>query len=336
MKFLKILLVNIIIFVIIFSGANLLVKYNPDAIFNFINKHNNINGKIDNSQISYNDNITEEFVAKRLEYTGESHNQFCGEERIKFGENYKKNPIIILGCSYAYGHGLQREETFPYLLSNLTKRPVYNFGTCGSEALSSLAFFYNETKEEPIKNPDYVIYIYMSDHINRYMNINTIYWNYNLIFGSNYNKYQKKISDIPLIKLILSYWELNKILNFNNEDYKQYFHNSEIYLKKVILSINKEIKTLYPNTKMIIILYNDKVARLYSPLKTKFDSEMLYYSDIWDELSKETDITIVRTKDITGFLFDKNYKIKADIADWHPNAKAWKVFTPKFAEKYIK
>ena len=30
------------------------------------------------------------------------------------------------------------------------------------------------------------------------------------------------------------------------------------------------------------------------------------------------------------------YKLKEDIVDWHPTAKAWEVFTPMFAEKYIK
>ena len=31
-----------------------------------------------------------------------------------------------------------------------------------------------------------------------------------------------------------------------------------------------------------------------------------------------------------------DYKLEEEICDWHPNARAWAEFTPKFAEKYIK
>ena len=56
---------------------------------------------------------------------------------------------------------------------------------------------------------------------------------------------------------------------------------------------------------------------------------------IWDEINAETNVTVVKTNDIMGFYFDKDYKLEEEICDWHPNARAWAEFTPKFAEKYI-
>ena len=94
------------------------------------------------------------------------------------------------------------------------------------------------------------------------------------------------------------------------------------------------IKTIAPNAKFIIIVYDEKLPADEDNLTIKYDSEILN-SHIWKELENETDITIVHTKDITGFLFDKDYKLKQDIANWHPNEKAWQVFTPKFAKNYI-
>ena len=336
-KIIKIVFINIVIFAIILTVLNFIINKNTEKIFNLIGKHNNIFLHIDYSKLSLNKEITEKFTGKTIESSEENFKKFCGEPRDIFGENYNNNPIIILGCSYTYGHGLKTEETFPYLLAELTKRPVYNFSSCGADGLSSLAKMKSYNEGQPIKNADYVIYLYMADHISRYMDINLIYNNYNIIFSSSKNKFITKITDIPVIKLILSYYQLNKILTSGKypDNYTRYFTNSENYLKKVILSMRNEISNEYPNAKIIIIVYNEKVADLWGILKTKFDSELLY-SDVWEELKEEPGLTVVKTKDITGFLFDKDYKLKEDIADWHPNAKAWEVFTPKFAKEYIK
>ena len=67
----------------------------------------------------------------------------------------------------------------------------------------------------------------------------------------------------------------------------------------------------------------------------KFESDIIN-SKIWSDFEKETGTKVIRTKDIMGFYFDKEYKLKEDIAAWHPNERAWIELTPKFAEKYIK
>ena len=43
----------------------------------------------------------------------------------------KLKPILIMGCSFAYGAGLKDDETFSYKLGLETGRPVYNRSIMG-------------------------------------------------------------------------------------------------------------------------------------------------------------------------------------------------------------
>ena len=340
-KFIKIIFINIIIFILLIFISSIFIDKNIKDINNFYLRYNPFNKKINVSKIKIDNYATEEFTAKKIELKDSNSNLFGGEFRLNFGENYTKKPIIILGCSYAYGHGLKIEETFPCKLSQITKRPVYNFAICGGNALLSLSnlkyFANNKYNQEKIKNAEYVIYVYMHDHINRYLSLNTIYSNYKIL-SLQKNIYLNKLLYIPVIRLIWSIYQIKKISmadGKNTEYYNKFLKNSEQYLKYIMMVMHNEIKKYSPNAKIIIILYDQKIAKLYDNLKIKYDTD-IQNSKIWDELNNETDMTIVHSKDITGFLFDKNYKLKEDIADWHPNAKAWEVFTPMFAEKYIK
>ncbi len=321
---------------IILSIFNFFIDKNINFIRELINEKTigrNIffrEDKFNNQDISKYE--IEETTVKELEFNEENLSKFCGEERIKFGTNYTKNPVIVLGCSYAYGHGLKREQTFPYLLSELTKRPVYNFAECGSDIQESYNVFRNQDKIPNISNAEYIIYIYMHDHINRYLSVDELYNNYELAFPVS-NKIQVNLLKIPLYKLVCVIARINKIV-MGGGNINLYINNSKNLMKNIIINTYKEFKKYAPNAKMIIILYDEKMADMYEPLRITLDSE-IQNSDVWDEIEKETDIKVVRTKDLTGFLFDKNYKLKEDIADWHPNEKAWKVLTPLFVKKYM-
>ena len=335
-KFLLILFCNIAVLFIVISICNVLIYKNLPYI------NMNLKPQTKFEEIKIDGYETEDFTAEIIKSTDEAYIQFCGEERQVFGENYKKRPIVILGCSYAYGHGIKNKETFLYKLSQITKRPIINFALCGDNAIESLKHLKNyinndKKNKETIKNAEYVIYVYMHDHINRYLSTNFIYENYFLIFPVK-NIFLKKIIEIPTVRFLLSSYQIHKNIigkDKNSNSYNNFLYNSEQYLKKIMLIMQNEIKTYSPNAKIIIILYDQKLAQSYDNLKIKYDTD-IQNSKIWDELNNETDMTIVHSKDLTGFLFDKNYKLKADIAPYHPNAKAWEVLTPKFAKKYIK
>ena len=120
-KFIKIIFINIIIFILLIFISSIFIDKNIKDINNFYLRYNPFNKKINVSKIKIDNYATEEFTAKKIELKDSNSNLFGGEFRLNFGENYTKKPIIILGCSYAYGHGLKIEETFPCKLSQITK-----------------------------------------------------------------------------------------------------------------------------------------------------------------------------------------------------------------------
>ena len=79
----------------------------------------------------------------------------------------KQNPIIIFGCSFAYGQYLYQNQTFSYKLANILKRSVYNRALAG--AGPQHAYYQTQTedfyKEVPKSNT--VIYVMIDDHYRR-------------------------------------------------------------------------------------------------------------------------------------------------------------------------
>lgn len=337
-KFGLIIISNVLIFAFLFFIFNEYVKKNVGKIFvtNYINKEfqnkSYKNFPEENSIYPYEDNRLKTF----LEFNKENLNKFCGENRKIFGEQYKKRPIIIFGCSYTYGHGLKTNESFPYLLSELTKRPVYNFARCGSDLTASFDDFvqqynYESTQDyrEKINDTEYVIYIYMHDHMARYLNIDKMVNMYNEVFpASSFEKFLLKFKLTAYIMCDIRRHQITKTIK-----------GSENFLKTILkLYINKTKKILNnsPSKKFIIILYNEKICKELYTYTEIASRQQLINSDFWKDLEKEENIQVVKTKDIMGFYFNKDYKLEEDISDWHPNARVWREFTPRFAVQYIK
>lgn len=274
---------------------------------------------------------TEQRVCKLLENNNESYAIFCGEDRRKYIKNPNNHSIVTFGCSYSYGHGLKKEETFQSYLSSLTKYNVFNYAMCGGDIIGGL----NDLKNHPehlteMNDVEYVIYTYMYDHINRFLSVSSFYNHYEFLFDNSEEKIIKQLLKAPLFRLLLSSFQLyliKKELPQTDKIEKSY--------KNAIKRANEQLKLFFPNTKFIVILYNEKLPNDRSAFDIWFVSQFME-SEIWEELKQEENIQIVRTKDVVGFYFDKEYKLKEDIADWHPNSKVWKEFTPKFVSQYIK
>ena len=80
--------------------------------------------------------------------------------------------IYILGCSFAYGHQLKKEQTLQYKLAKQTKMNVFNFAVSSTGPREMLHILRN--KEFLNKNnliggdfAEYFIYIIIGDHYRR-------------------------------------------------------------------------------------------------------------------------------------------------------------------------
>jgi|GEM_PF-6345825 len=330
MKKLYIILSNILVLAVLLGGLNhLMLRYNifPETEWNL----NSFDKKIDLTGVDY-----EDFAPKLLEYKVEDdlYNQFCGETRLDFGAEYTKNPVLVFGCSYSYGHGLKREQSFPYLLSEYTKRPVLNLSKCGTDALDGLTSLdiYMQASDRKIKNQssaDYIIYIYMYDHINRYLARAQLMEYYEEFFKPSF--IEKCFIKIYLFKYLFAEIRKKIILHGFPESEK-----SERFLKRVMEYLINQFRALAPKAEIIFIIYDEKIPfywQNYAALKYEY---RVLNSKIWQETASEYGIKVIHTKDLTGIVYDKNYKLEYDISNWHPNERVWREFTPLFAEKYIK
>lgn len=84
---------------------------------------------------------------------------FFKDFNIKYNWAYQdKKPIIIFGCSFAYGAMLNEEQKIHTKLSKLLKRNIYNFGQCGAGIQFMYSLLNTEDFFKQIKG--YYIHIY--------------------------------------------------------------------------------------------------------------------------------------------------------------------------------
>lgn len=232
-------------------------------------------------------------------------------------EEYKNaKPIWLFGCSFAYGVNKQGdtplEDSFGYILSKYTKRPVYNraFPSWGVQHM-----YYQLEKGkifDELPEPEYVIYVYIADHFRRTQKIVYDVWS-----DGEYLRYKikdgklEKINGvlIPLwkfypVKLWLTHLEYYIRLKPENND-----KNFDI-IEKLFIESKKLIQQRYPNTKFIILKYDGNDG---------FDRWSLN-TPRWKELSDDGFIVIDADKLINKSLTSPEY-LSND--NYHPSAKAW-------------
>ena len=79
-----------------------------------------------------------------------------------------KRPIVVMGCSFANGFGLEQKDTLAYKIQKFTKRQTFNYSKNGHGIQHVLykiqnSNFFNEINPDP----EYVIYVFMDDHLRR-------------------------------------------------------------------------------------------------------------------------------------------------------------------------
>ncbi len=107
-----------------------------------------------------------------------------------------KNPIILFGCSYVWGNGLDEKNTLSEKLAEYTKRIVYNRGIKGGSFQHMLyqsednTRYYNEVNT---KNPDYIIFVFEYDLLRRLYKYIFEPWYPYLYLRYKYNKSSGKL-----------------------------------------------------------------------------------------------------------------------------------------------
>lgn len=239
--------------------------------------------------------------------------------RRPIGLEYQKHPIILFGCSYVHGVGLNENQTFGYKLSKLSQRPVYNRAYPGWAVQHMLYQLQKDPDLDQIKNPEYVIYTIFCDQINRLGS-----FSFHPVADNLYLKYKiengELIEDHPVFPFLYRFY-LTRCISQNLWGYKvnnpKFNDENFNFLKLFFEQSKKLVNKKYPKAKFVILLYNESPGYWYIS------------TNRWKELEKEGFI-VLDTNIITK---DDLSLTKYRLTDGHPNEAAWNLIVPAIIKK---
>lgn len=243
----------------------------------------------------------------RIFYTQKNYDKIFiqGEEQTYFRSplnlDSPKKPILIMGCSYAYGSDLNANQSLMGKLVKYANRPVYN------RAISARGVneMYYQVKSDKfysiIPKPEWFIYVFIPDQIRRAQLPCSIV-DIGVYFDKNFNI--KPNFNPPLI-----YTFKNSIKYFDNPKYTEHYLD-------VMHEIKKETQKHWGDDIKYLFLFFDTNDILYNRIEPSLTQDGFQcYS-----LNDLTDVDLSQPK----------YKAP-DMA--HPSEMAWELLTPILIEK---
>ena len=235
----------------------------------------------------------------------------------------KKKPIVLFGCSFTEGTGLDDNKTFSYKLGKLTGRPIYNRAVGGWGIQHVLYQLQDKDFYKIIPQPEYIIYVYFNGHLSRmtapvcYM-CPTCYF----VFYERKKNKNKDITFVSKTDNVIYNFIINRMIFlgaikdktfnylYNFEKYKKY--TDELFLDYLRAIKKKQVEN-WKDAKFIIFFYSD-------PKDEKLE----------EKVKKLGFITI--TKSDFNINFD-SAEMKISETDPHPSSHFWDIVTPIIIEK---
>ena len=250
-------------------------------------------------------------------FNPERHTPTVG--RLPEGLEFKSSPILIFGCSFAYGQWLEQSQTLGHKLSVILKRPVYNRAV-GGQSLQEM-YFQSESPVFYKQVPDAgsAIYVMIDDAYRRtYVNICEYMDTWFLLHY-----------DIKNGELVYQDYS-NPVLNFLKSLYIAKLFNTTYYTKFIDNPKNAEKVT--DDALLYFVKTRENLEKHFGH-KVNFYVviyDFVHYHDILAKKLSENDFVVIETEKITSEnLLDDKYVIEGD---GHPSETAWTLLTPLFAE----
>ena len=250
-----------------------------------------------------------------------SNNTFMG--RKPDGLEYKdKMPVIVFGCSFAYGQYLNYNQTFTYKLAHTLKRPVYNRGIVGGSfqhMYFQSADFGNSNLFNVVKDTDTVIYIMITDHYRR-----TMLHYFNVLdscrlLNYSYKNHKFKMCNNKLINYIRSSYTIKNLNHILAEKYSQNPRNAEEVTDKALdyfeLSRTALEKHYGKKLKFVVIIYNT------------WD---LPHNKILVEKLKQRNYIVLK---VTDLIKEDLNSPELMMENLHPSEKAWDLVVSESVKK---
>lgn len=262
------------------------------------------------------------------------HKQSIDEKFFRPVQNVqsKEHPIMIFGCSYAYGFTFKNEESVSYILSKYSKRPIYNRAQDGWGIQHMLYQIENIDFAEIMKQaggeykpPKYLFYVLMDG-------------------GAHF--YRMKLSNFPVLsnEYYISYQETNGKLVQRQIPFGitiRPLSYTYIYNQLITKQVEKDFCNKNPDLFNLFILHIKTINDL---IKEKFGDDtkfiILTFEDtkkqMWQKQVEDMGIDVIdiaQTVNKTDLQNDK-YNFFEPPECKHPNGRMWKDLIPKLKEKY--
>ena len=241
---------------------------------------------------------------------------------------YKKNKstILTIGDSFIIGSNIEDNDTLSYKLQKLTGHKTYNYGMAGQGIQHVLYKLQNSPILDKIfenKQPEYIIYVFISDHIRR------MYCNYLVPRDKvKYLKYMKVNSNelalIPDDIRISDYLKITHIAKrFNNFMYQLKNENDNFdFFKLYMKEIKKVMDKKYSQSKFVVIIYNANIVDTHGVKN--------FHTERWNELEEMGFIVINFDTEEYNYLIQNEYRASDR---FHPSGKAWDKLAPIIIER---
>lgn len=313
----KKLYINIIILIIIFIifelfssfiTYNLLFFQQTDRvkyIINSINKENVINWL---KWLDYGKKL------QTFNDTYEQRNYFSDENRYKTVGSKNKKPVVIFGCSFAYGEYLNDNQTFGYKLSKQTGRTVYNFAYSGWGPAHPIYLLTHEKLLNEVNNLEYIIYVLIDYHPHRITSVNIAPKD-----NECYLKYPVKNGKVQDFNPKYPVWYKSyfirlaeRALSQKNDTWIEDEHKfkNDDDLQATFIEWKNLSDKKWSNPKVVIFAYPNNLC-------SRCDFEKM----------KKAGITVLTPSSEIEKEFAENSE-KYTLPDGHPNEKAWDVLVP--------
>ncbi len=333
MKIITKIIISILLSFFIFIIADIIFFYSIhyqglDMFASQLQYRDDISADTKNSKIKLFFNFAPKYFIKLQKFEDVFYKVIKPQFRPIQNPDSQERPIMIFGCSCAYGYIFDNKETISYAFSKYSKRPIINKAYNGFSIQHMLYQLKNDKDIcESYKNPKYVFYVLLDndEHFKRMYFTNFCEIN-DPIFYLTYVKNKK--GELTERKPFLNmYYGFAMIRHIENKKIMQnagnaFYNNNPSIFNFFLLhlqTINNLIKQKWGNdTKFIILTFEG----------TK--------KELWEKQANEMGIDVVDIADTIGYknLPDSKYGFYEPEIAGHPNGKLWALLVPKLKEKY--
>lgn len=245
-------------------------------------------------------------------------------EKVMRKPVYKKSnkkPIVLFGCSFTYGYGLEENQTFSQKLADASGRTVYNRGWIGT----GTPFMYYQLNRKDIKKeiPDaeYIIYTFMPDHFYRLLGGRVSAFAPDIMLSYKI-KNGKLIEQKPLFLPLHSLFTVINIEDIIHSKKNRDLEPQKQMFDKLMLESFKLAKLKYPNAKFIILLFDNKEEHNKGGKSNAISTYVKTYN--------QKGFVVIPVDKLLGHKLEDSKYYTTD--GYHPSETAWNEIVPKLVK----